>query len=161
MKNYRDLINEVASAQSPADKEFVALHKIIKKQFVDYPEHQFKGGVGKDHTKLSVPSNETGMDDDVEKEKPKQLGEWRQHLDELKTFGKVGHLKEESVDESQEVNWDHLKSGKAGIRMISSIGDKHVVHYYPDIHKSNQRHSTTVSKEDWKKHAGSFRSIEG
>jgi hypothetical protein len=83
MKTYNELINEVAAPQSPADKEFVALHRVRKYQAVNYPEHQFKGGTEKDHTKLTVPSNETGVETEVEKEKPRQLGEWREHrLDE-------------------------------------------------------------------------------
>lgn len=79
MKTYKQLISEVATAKSPADKEFVALHKIAKTQRVAYPEHQFKGGTEKDHTKLATPANDTGINDEVEKEKPKTIGEWREY----------------------------------------------------------------------------------
>lgn len=82
-KTYNQLINEVAPAVSPADKEFVALHRVRKYQAVNYPEHQFKGGTEKDHTKLTVPSNETGVESEVEAEKPKPLGEsWRVFVSE-------------------------------------------------------------------------------
>lgn len=82
MKTYKQIINEVAAAQSPADKEFVALHRIAKKGHPVATEVQFKGGTEKDHTKLSKPSDETGAESAVEKEKPKTLGEWRDHLEE-------------------------------------------------------------------------------
>jgi len=70
MKNLHNILMEVAAPQSPADKEFVALHATQKKQFVDYPESQFKGTPEKDETKLAHPSKETGHDEHVEKEKP-------------------------------------------------------------------------------------------
>lgn len=73
MKTFKQLISEVARAQSPADKEFVALHPVSKKQFVKYPEGQFKGTTHKDTSKEAHMSNVTGMEDEVEKEKP--LGE--------------------------------------------------------------------------------------
>lgn len=73
MSRFKEILAEVARAQSPGDKEFVALHKVEKKQFVQYPETQFKGGTEKDHSKMAHPSNETGVESDVEKEKP--LGE--------------------------------------------------------------------------------------
>lgn len=75
MKTYKELVNEVAAACSPSDKEFVALHKIVKSQRVAYPEHQFKGGTKKDESKISHMSNETGNADAVEKEKPKPVAE--------------------------------------------------------------------------------------
>ena len=69
---FMDALNEIARAQSPADKEFVALHPVEKKEIVKYPEHQFKGGTGvkKDKSKLTHSSNATGMVDDIAKEKP-------------------------------------------------------------------------------------------
>jgi hypothetical protein len=70
MKTFKQMISEVARAVSPADKEFVALHKIEKKQFTKNPEHQFKGGTKKDHTKLADQSNDTGMVDDVKTQHP-------------------------------------------------------------------------------------------
>lgn len=82
-KTYNQLVNEVAPAVSPADKEFVALHRVRKYQAVNYPEHQFKGGTEKDHTKLSVPSDETGIETEAKNEKPKPLGEdWRVAISE-------------------------------------------------------------------------------
>jgi hypothetical protein len=81
MKKFLELVNEVAKAVSPADKEFVALHRIVKTQRVAYPEHQFKGGTEKDHTKLTTPSNETGMEDAVAKEKP-VMESWKEYLEE-------------------------------------------------------------------------------
>jgi hypothetical protein len=78
MKTYRNLINEVARAQSPSDKEFVAIHRVMKKDHPVATEAQFKGGTEKDETKLSHPSNETGVETAVAQERP--LGEsWRAH----------------------------------------------------------------------------------
>jgi DNA-directed RNA polymerase alpha subunit len=69
MKSYKQIIHEVAPPVSPGDKEFVALHPVTKKQFVRWPEHQFKGGTKKDHTKTAVASDATGMETQAEKEK--------------------------------------------------------------------------------------------
>lgn len=73
MKTFKQILSEVARAQSPADKEFVALHPVDKKQFVRWPESQFKGTTKKDESKMAHPSNETGVEDEIKKEKP--LGE--------------------------------------------------------------------------------------
>lgn len=70
MKTFKQVLAEIATAKSPADKEFVALHTTTKKQFTKHPETQFKGGTKKDHSKAAGPSNATGMEDDVNATKP-------------------------------------------------------------------------------------------
>lgn len=72
MKTFKQLVNEVAAHQSPADKEFRALHKVQKTNHPVATEAQFKGGTKKDQSKLAHTSNETGMVDDVKKEQPIQ-----------------------------------------------------------------------------------------
>lgn len=71
----RGFLSEMTQAQSPADKEFTALHTVQKKGAPDATEAQFKAThpVKKDESKLAHPSNATGMVDDVAKTTP--LGE--------------------------------------------------------------------------------------
>lgn len=70
MKTYKQIISEVAPAVSPADKEFVAMHPVTKKQFVRWPENQFKGGTAKDHSKLAKPDPNGEMQAQADREKP-------------------------------------------------------------------------------------------
>lgn len=80
MKTYNEMLSEVARAVSPSDKEFIGLHKIKKTSFLNTPEHQFKGGTKKDKSKLAEPSDDTGVETEVKKERP--VGESVEGLDE-------------------------------------------------------------------------------
>jgi len=70
----KKFLSEMTAAQSPADKEFEALHPVKKTDAPAATEAQFKGvTVAKDESKLTHSSNATGMVDDLAKTKP--LGE--------------------------------------------------------------------------------------
>ena len=71
MKTYKQLVAEVAAYVSPADKEFRALHKVQKVGHPVASSAQFKSDVNKDESKLAHPSDATGIETEVEKEKPK------------------------------------------------------------------------------------------
>lgn len=101
MKSFLQLIGEVAKAVSPADKEFVALHRIAKTQKVAWPSAQFDGGTVKDHSKLSEPSDATGIKADIEKETP-VTESWKQYLDEGKYPDKYDHIASLTSDDAPE-----------------------------------------------------------
>lgn len=109
MKNLHKILAEMTQAQSPADKAFVALHPVKKTEFVDYPETQFKATTKKDHSKMVQPSNATGMEDDIEKEKPKAVAEAEQ-IDELSksTLGSYIKKSADSARVSQQRYSDHI-----------------------------------------------------
>lgn len=70
MKTYKQLVAEVAAYVSPADKEFRALHRVKKVSHPVATGVQFKPNVNKDESKLAHPSDATGIETEVEKEKP-------------------------------------------------------------------------------------------
>lgn len=71
MKTYKQLVAEVAAYVSPADKEFRALHRVQKVGHPVAAGVQFKPNANKDESKLAHPSDATGIETEVEKEKPK------------------------------------------------------------------------------------------
>lgn len=72
MKTFKQLVAEVATHVSPADKEFRALHKVQKVGHPVATGAQFKPNVNKDESKLAHPSDLTGVETDVKKETPGQ-----------------------------------------------------------------------------------------
>lgn len=73
MKTFRKVISEVAVALSPGDRAFVKMHVKQKHKPVHHPEHQFKGVLPKDHSKLAHPS--PGTEAEVDAQKPTDDGE--------------------------------------------------------------------------------------
>lgn len=141
MKTYNELINEVAAPQSPADKEFVALHRVRKYQAVNYPEHQFKGGTEKDHTKLTTPSNETGVETEVEKEKPHQLGEWREVVAIAELVEAIEGPYAHAFHDAKKVMPAHTHHNLArAFHAMNQGGDEHEELEKHDLHKHNELH---------------------